>query len=264
MKRILFIALRTMAVFTLWPGLVSAWDYEGHRLVNQLALASLPAEFPVFVRDATASERVAFLAGEPDRWRNVQDLQLRHCNGPEHYIDLEQLNDYGLKPEALPIFRYDFVAQLALIREAHPERFAKLNDERNEDHTRQLVGFLPWAIAENYSRLKSGFSYLKALEDGGTREEIANAQANIIYVMGVMGHYAGDAGQPLHTTIHHHGWVGENPHHYTTDSKIHGWIDGGYFSKVGGADVKGMQGKVRPAKVLMIQEREAKPGEMVQ
>jgi len=264
MKRILFIALRTMAVFTLWPGLVSAWDYEGHRLVNQLALASLPAEFPVFVRDATASERVAFLAGEPDRWRNVQDLQLRHCNGPEHYIDLEQLNDYGLKPEALPIFRYDFVAQLALIREAHPERFAKLNDERNEDHTRQLVGFLPWAIAENYSRLKSGFSYLKALEDGGTREEIANAQANIIYVMGVMGHYAGDAGQPLHTTIHHHGWVGENPHHYTTDSKIHGWIDGGYLSKVGGADVKGMQGKVRPAKVLMIQEREAKPGEMVQ
>src|SRR2546427_8452508 len=189
MKRILVVLLQMVTVFAFSHRSASAWDYEGHRLVNQLVLDSLPAEFPAFVRDAAAAERVAFLAGEPDRWRNVQDPQLRHCNGPEHYIDLEQLNDYGLKPDTLPIYRYDFVAQLALIREAHPERFAKLNEERNEDQTRQLVGFLPWAIAENYSKLKSGFSYLKALENSWTHEEIANAQANVIYIMGVMGHY---------------------------------------------------------------------------
>src|SRR5580700_4407064 len=76
-----------------------AWDYEGHRVVNQLALASLPPDFPAFVRDPAAAERIAFLSGEADRWRSVRDLPLRHVNGPDHYIDLEQLADYGLSAE---------------------------------------------------------------------------------------------------------------------------------------------------------------------
>src|SRR2546425_4216837 len=100
-----------------------AWDYEGHRLVNQLALASLPTNFPSFVRTPAAAERVAFLSGEPDRWRNTSDLPFKHSNGPDHYIDLEELEHFGLRPEMLPVFRYDFVAQLALTRKAHPEKF---------------------------------------------------------------------------------------------------------------------------------------------
>lgn len=242
-----------------------AWDYEGHRLVNQLALASLPTNFPEFVRAPAAAERVAFLAGEPDRWRNVQDLSLRQYNGPDHYIDSEELAEYGLKPEMLPVFRYDFVGELAVIRKAHPENFPEIDPARNVDHTRSLVGFLPWAIAENYGKLKSCFSYLKAFQEhGGTAEEIANAESDIIYVMGVMGHYAGDASQPLHTTIHHHGWVGENPHQYTTSGSIHSWLDGGYFFKTGGAKLEELKGKLRPAQLVSINGRPAKPEEMFQ
>jgi hypothetical protein len=258
-------ALGPLFWLTLGTPCALAWDYEGHRVVNQLALASLPTNFPGFVKRPESAERIAFLAGEPDRWRNTQDLPLKHCNGPDHYIDLEQLKDYGLKAEMLPVLRYDFIAELALIRNAHPEKFTEAEAGRNEDHTRQLVGLLPWAITESYSKLKSGFSYLKAFEeDGGTPEEIANAQANIVYVMGVMGHYVGDASQPLHTTIHHHGWVGENPHHFSTRSSIHSWIDGGYFNKVGGANLKEMQGKLRPARLVALNERPAKPEEMFQ
>jgi hypothetical protein len=262
MKRFAICSLLIGVSFGTSTCLVRAWDYEGHRIVNELALSALPSDYPAFVREPAAAERVAFLSGEPDRWRNVQDLQLRHCNGPDHYIDLEQLDDYGIKADSLPVFRYDFVAQLALARQAHPEKFAKINSERNEDHTRQLVGLLPWTIAEHYSRLKSAFSYLKALEKAGTPEEIANAKANVIYLMGIMGHYVGDAGQPLHTTIHHHGWVGENPHEYSTNSRIHGWIDGGFFNKVHGANFKLMSSQLRPAKTLMLQGREARPIEM--
>ena len=93
MKRITFALLGTLAIARLGALPALAWDYEGHRLVNQLALASLPTNFPAFVRVPVAAERIAFLAGEPDRWRNVQDLPLRHSNGPDHYLDLEQLND---------------------------------------------------------------------------------------------------------------------------------------------------------------------------
>ncbi len=242
-----------------------AWDYEGHRVINELALSSLPTNFPSFVRATPAAERIAFLSGEGDRWRNVQDLSLRHYSGPDHYIDIEQLTDYGLKPELLPVFRYDFVAQLALVRKAHPDKFPEPDAQKNEDHTRELVGLLPWAIAENYAKVKSGFSYLKAYEqDGGTSEEIANAQANIIYMMGTLGHYIGDASQPLHTTVHHHGWVGDNPNGYSTNSRIHSLIDGGYLARVGAPDLEPLKRSLREAHLVAIEGREAKPEEIFQ
>ena len=229
-----------------------AWDYEGHRAVNQLALAALPKDFPGFAKTPEAKERIAFLAGEPDRWRNMgEDLPLVHFNGPDHYFDLEDLNDYGLSPGALPVFRYDFTAKLALVRAAHPESFPPIDPLKNKDHTRELIGFAPWAITEYCGKLKSGFSYLKAFQDhGGTPEEIANAQQNILYVMGVMGHYVGDCSQPLHATKHHHGWVGDNPHGYATNSSIHAWIDGGFFRKAGGIKVESLAGSIRSAKIV--------------
>jgi hypothetical protein len=229
-----------------------AWDYEGHRAVNQLALAALPANFPAFVREPAAAERVAFLAGEADRWRNMgDDLPFLHASNPEHYLDLEQLADFGLTPQTVPAFRYDFTAKLALARAAHPERFPAIDPLKNRDHTRELAGFAPWAITESCGKLRSGFSYLKAFQDyGGTPGEIANAQQNIIYVMGVMGHYVGDCAQPLHVTHHHHGWVGENPHQYTTNYGFHAWIDGGFFRKTGGVQAEPLARKIRPARIV--------------
>jgi hypothetical protein len=252
MKKILLLATGFFTLYAPGFNVLHAWDYEGHRVVNQLALAALPTNFPAFVRAPAAQERIAFLGGEPDRWRNTPDeLPLSQLNGPDHYIDLEELDAIGLTPQTLPIFRYDFAAKLALARAAHPEKFPLIDETRNRDHTRELVGFLPWAIVEYCGKLKSGFSYLKAYEqNGGTPGEIANAQANIIYVMGVMGHFVGDAAQPLHTTIHHHGWVGDNPHGYTTTTSIHSWIDGGYFLKTGGLKLETMNGKIHQAQTV--------------
>jgi hypothetical protein len=252
MKKSFFRAVGLLALCQFGFTAAFAWDYEGHRIVNQLALATLPANFPAFVRTAAARERIAYLSGEPDRWRNTPDeLSLSQLNGPDHYLDLEELDRYGLSPQSLPIFRYDFAAKLAVACAAHPEKFPPIDEARNRDHSRELVGFLPWAIVENCGKLKSGFSTLKAFEQyGGTPEEIANAQANIIYIMGVMGHYVGDAAQPLHTTIHHHGWLGDNPHGYTTNYSFHSWVDSGYFAKTGGLKLETMIGKNHPAQIV--------------
>ena len=241
---------------------VRAWDYEVHRLVNQLALASLPTNFPSFVHAPRNAERIAFLSGEPDRWRNTSDLPLKHASNPDHFIDLEDLEPYGLTPADLPEFRYDFVGKLAVIRESRPGIMADVNPDSNKDHTKELVGLLPWAINENYSRLKSGFSSLRALErGGGTREEIENARQNLIYVMGVMGHFVGDASQPLHTTKHYNGWVGENPEGYTAARGIHALIDGGFFEKTGLPKVSELQGRLAPATGLLSNGRPARPEE---
>jgi len=225
-----------------------AWDYEGHHAINELALASLPADFGGFTLTPAVKNRIAFLAGEPDRWRNVGDLPLKHVNGPDHYIDLEELKLYGLTPETLPLMRYDLVAVIARERAAHPEKFPPIDPARDADHTRELSGFLPWSITENYEKLKSCFSYLKTFQKyGGTPEEIANSEANAVYVMGVMGHFVGDGSQPLHTTMYFNGWVGSNPQGYTTSLKFHAWIDGGYFHKTGGIDVGKLAGEIHPA-----------------
>jgi hypothetical protein len=248
MKKLLLLA----GFSTLVGQTVFAWDYEGHRLVNQLALASLPKDFPSFALTADAQERIAFLAGEPDRWRNTTNAELKHANAPDHYLDLEDLSLYGLKPETLSPFRYDFTAQIALARAAHPDKFPPIDPAKNSDHTRELSGFLPWAMTEYYAKLKSEFSYLKAFESaGGTPAEIANAQANIVYTMGVMGHFYGDASQPLHTTMHFNGWVGDNPNHYTTNNRFHAVIDGGYIFKAGiESDLGDMKKKMRSAQIV--------------
>jgi len=231
---------------------VRAWDYEGHRVANQLALAALPAEFPAFVKTPAARERIAFLSGEPDRWRNMTtDYTLSHYSGPDHYLDLEELEHYGLTPRTLPAFRYEFTSKLALARAATPDKFEPIDPARNKDRTREIPGLAPWAIVEYFGKLRSGFSYLKAFLDyGGTAEEIANAQANIIYLLGVMGHYVADSAQPLHVTKHHHGWVGENPNGYTTNRSIHQWIDGGFFAKTGGVTAEPLQVRIQPARIV--------------
>jgi hypothetical protein len=113
-----FMLLAALGTLTLDAG---AWDYEGHHTINELALASLPKDFGITLTPALKN-RIAFLAGEPDRWRNVNDLPLKHVNGPDHYFDLEDVARCGLTPEALPIMRYDFVAAVALARAAHPEK----------------------------------------------------------------------------------------------------------------------------------------------
>jgi hypothetical protein len=216
------------AVFT--AGVAQAWDYSGHRMVNQAALASLPADFPAWVKTAANAERVAFLAGEADRWRNTRIEPLAQYNGMDHYLDIDQLTDAGIDPGTVTDFRYDFAVQFAAGRAAHPAKFSVVDPAQNHDHTREWPGFLPWAIEEYYAKLQSAFSYLKAFEAEGHPDEIENARANVIYLMGVMGHYVGDGAQPLHATIHHHGWVGDNPRHYSTDTKIHALIDGSFIA----------------------------------
>ena len=244
MKR--FISL--LAVLHTFSGAARAWDYEGHRIVNQLALASLPTNFPAFTRTGPAAERIAFLAGEADRWRNSTNLLGRHATAPDHFLDIDDLPLYGLSPKTVSPFRYDFVGQLRSIREKHPERFPLIDPLKNSDHTRDLVGFLPWTINEHFAKLESAFSYLKTFEQhGGTPDEIANAQQNVVYYMGVLGHFPGDAAQPLHTTKHYNGWLGANPKGYNTNQTIHSWIDGGFIRRAG-IEFDELKPKLRRAK----------------
>jgi len=232
MKKHFFFLISCFVLGLISQSSLKAWNYSGHRMVALTALETLPPDFPAWAKTPEAKERIAFLSGEADRWRNTHDYPLQQYNGLDHYIDLEDLSYAGISLDTLTDFRYNFATQYATGRLAHADKFPA-QEGKNYDHTREWPGMLPWAIAEYTAKIESAFSYLKALQEAGRPEEIANAEANIIYMMGVMTHYVGDGAQPLHVTVHHHGWVGENPQGYTTEYSIHSWIDAGFIAKAG-------------------------------
>ncbi len=211
---------------------VRAWDEDGHAIVTHLAIDALPADMPDWLKTPEARARMVYLSSEPDRWRGQNHNVLDHINGPDHYIDEEMLHPYGLSLKTLPRFRTQYTDIMATQRALHPEKFPDKSDPKkpDRDYTRLSPGLLPYRIAELQWQLAAGWTQLKTYEahrDKVTDAMIANARENIIYTMGIMSHFVGDGSQPLHITLHHHGWIGENPKGYTTDPKFHAYIDGG-------------------------------------
>jgi len=60
----------------------------------------------------------------------------------------------------------------------------------------------------------------------GASQDTKPVEQAIIFYAGWLGHYVGDGSQPLHTTIKYNGWVGPNPHGYTTAHQIHWQFEG--------------------------------------
>jgi hypothetical protein len=229
---------------TLCAGTAAAWDAIGHRAVTFLALDGLAADAPAFLRERERVHGVAWNGAEPDRWRNTKaPPYLAHVSNPDHYIDVEDLAEYGLTLSTIPPLRNRFVAVMAVQRHVHPgggEGERGNNDEKppynpklDPSGEQEWPGFLPHAIMERHTRLVSMFktyNTLVRLNDPARAAQLEVTKANIMAEMGALAHFVGDAAQPLHTTKHHHGWVGANPEGYTTDRGIHAYIDGGVLA----------------------------------
>jgi hypothetical protein len=212
-----------------WSEPAAAWDAHGHRTITYLALDGLSPDMPEWLREHAAAARIADQANEPDRWRGTRRPAIAHEANPEHYINAEDLETFGLTLETIPELRYEYFRAMVRARDSHPERFPPYDQGRDPHKTREWPGFLPHAIAEHHAKLQAAFSTMRVLEilnDPRRRHEVEQARSNVIYHMGVLSHFVGDAAQPLHTTRHHHGWVGDNPHGYTTEYGFHAYIDG--------------------------------------
>ena len=189
-----------LAVFPIRSGW--AWGEEGHRWINQVAAAHVPADMPSFFRDA--GPRLAFLGPEPDRWRDVRELYsaLREVNNPDHFIDIDKPQNF----EALPDDRYKYSDWL---------RAAGKNPKE--------VGYLPYSILEGYQKLQVLFRLWRERES-----ERAQIEQNIVYYAGVLGHYVADGSQPLHTTVHYNGWSTSSNPDLNTREPLHGRFETEY------------------------------------
>jgi hypothetical protein len=192
------------------PPSLFAWGAKGHRLVGTAAASALPADMPAFFR--TATDQLAYLNPEPDRWkvRAERDLDpaLDGAFNADHFMDTEM---------ATP-------AVLAAALRA-PHRYAYSDTLRAAGVDAVKMGFLPFAMLELTQRLRQEFRMWRSAPDSATRAWI---EARIIDDAGVLGHYVADASNPAHTTIHYNGWDGPNPNGYATDRNFHGRFEGAY------------------------------------
>jgi hypothetical protein len=187
-----------------WP-----WGVEGHSAINRVACEKLPPDMPAFFRDA--ADQLAYIAPEPDRWRQLSELALKRSQEPDHYINLEAIQGMELPPD-----RYSFYRELYIRRAETPGHPDDLLPER--------VGLQPYITIEDYERLVVAFrEYRKALFE---HRNPAYAEADAIVYGGLLGHYVGDGANPLHTSIDYNGWIGPNPKGYTTSNTIHWKMEG--------------------------------------
>jgi hypothetical protein len=207
----------------------AAWNAHGHRTITYLALDSLPADLPAWMRDPDVRRRIADASNEADRYRGWRTPVLQHENEPDHYIDLDLLPRFGLTFESLPQLRGEYMRALIIAKHVHPEQAPEYDVTKDPARTKEWPGALPYAIVEHYTKLQHSFNVIRILEqlnDPQRGWQLEQARANAIYEMGMLSHFVGDASQPLHTTYRYNGWVGENPQGYTTDNKFHSYIDG--------------------------------------
>lgn len=231
-----------------------AWDCPGHRMITLLALDALPPEAPSFLREETTRAMTATQACEPDRWRGVHSLYLKHENDPDHFIDAELLEQFGLSLRTLPRLRYEYVKAMVLAKHTHPERVEPYDDSKDPARTQEWPGFAPYAVAEHYARLQASFRTLAILEklnDPTRAAQTEQARANVVFHIGVLSHFVGDLAQPLHCTKHFNGWAGDNPKGFTTNKGFHAKIDGGVIAAQGIA-YEALKGSPAPSHTINV------------
>jgi len=189
------------------PPFARAWGNEGHRMINRLAVTTLPSDVPAFLRTEPALSEIEYLGPEPDRWRSAAEPELSAAQAPEHFIDFEPADALG----PLPHQRLDFEAKVFAAGE-RPEK----------------IGLQPWETTEVWERLKAAMREYRHLATAG--QDTRPVEQAILFYAGWLGHYVGDGSQPLHTTLQYNGWVGPNPNGYTTSHQIHWQFEGPFVA----------------------------------
>jgi hypothetical protein len=200
-----------------------AWGATGHRLIGQLAVASLPDDLPAFLRTPEAIEAVGEYAREPDRWKGSGAVHDTERN-PAHFVDVDDGGKIlgGPALAALPATRAEYEKALAAVGTSSYQ-----------------AGYLPYSIVDGWQQLAKDFAYWRALRAAIPQEkdpehkawlerDLARREALTLRDLGVWAHYVGDGSQPMHVSVHFDGWRDyPNPHGYTQDH-VHAPFEGAF------------------------------------
>jgi hypothetical protein len=223
-------------------GTAWAWGSSGHRMIGEMALKSLPAYMPAFLRTPQAIADVGEYAREPDRWRGAGKV---HDNDRDiaHFIDLDDDGNplAGVSLDNLPASRSDYEAA---VRAKGIEPYKS--------------GYLPYATVDAYQQVVKDMAFWRVLTYVESREtdktkkawykaDLARREQLTLRDIGVLAHYVGDSTNPMHLSIHYNGWGDfPNPNGFTTE-KVHSPLEGAYVHEtVKEEDIKAAMGDYTP------------------
>ncbi|HUF68391.1 MAG TPA: hypothetical protein VMM79_07020 [Longimicrobiales bacterium] len=205
--RMAAIAVAGIVLLAATPADAVRWGRDGHQMVGTAAANGLPEDMPRFFRDA--SEQLAWLNYDPDRWRNDGMIEANEAWQYDHFIDLEPIPDAALAERN----RFEYLLWLQRAGVTDPES----------------LGLLPFRVVELTQRLTQGFSLWRRESDPLVRGWL---EQRIINDAGILGHYVADGANPHHSTIHYNGWAtgSPNPAGYTSDRTFHRRFESDFVS----------------------------------
>jgi hypothetical protein len=145
-----------------------AWGFFGHRLLNRLAVYTLPPEMLPFFK--ANIDYLTTNATRPDSRRTVVPTE-----APRHFLDVDAYGDSALTSHGRGL----------------PRRYADAVFQLGGEDSLLRHGIVPWQIVTMKSQLTAAF-----------RDQDAD---KILRLAADMGHYVADACVPLHTTRNYNG-----------------------------------------------------------
>ena len=166
MKKLLPLLLGCLTVLLSVPP-AQAWGFFGHRLLNRLAVYTLPPQMIGFYK--ANIEYLTVNATRPDSRRTVVPSE-----APKHFLDVDRYGDSALTTHGRGL----------------PRRYEDAVARYGEDSLLRH-GIVPWNVARMKNQLTAAF------RDHDT-DRILSLSADL-------GHYVADACVPLHTTKNYNG-----------------------------------------------------------
>jgi hypothetical protein len=216
---------RTLAVAAVLSILLQApthaWGDRAHAVVGRAAVQALPADVAPFL--ARQIDWIGSRSVLADSWRGPTEPFVKAAEDPNHAWYMEQFGFLRQIPRSRDEFMLAVYDEHLRLRDRDPARAALTNIH--------YTGTLPYAIVEGYERLKVAFRMWR--ERRAARADTSFIEQDAAFYVGWVGHYVADAAQPLHTTIHHDGWAGDNPRGFTRDGGVHWLFENTFVDLIG-------------------------------
>ena len=232
-----------------------AWGHTGHVLIGELAISHLPQEVPSFVRNDQAAFFIGELAAEPDMSRSAGDAGTPNADvhdaerDPGHFINLDD-SGYAMPAAGFPEVQALQLKNLLAAGQTRRDFDTLLRQNAGSTSATQYSGYLPFNMVDLWQQIRKDFAYVRAfnaaiankatsVEDRAYfRRELRVRKTLTLRDIGVWAHFAGDASQPMHVSVHYNGWGHfPNPQGFTT-APIHLPFEGAFVRQfIGAADV---------------------------
>ena len=185
-----------LILFLLPAGPTRAWGFFGHRLINRLAVFTLPREMLGFYK--ANLDYLTANATRPDQRRAVVPGE-----AARHFLDVDAYGDSALTKSGLPHGFTDAVAHYG-------------------EDSLMRHGIVPWQVARMKNQLTAAFR--------------AHDTDRILHLSADLGHYVADACVPLHTTRNYNGQrTGQRGIHGLWESRLPELLSADYDFFVGPA-----------------------------